>query len=53
MLSLRVTGGVISTTIPIAAAKQLETIVPTTANRQDEACADIHARGFWGSECLF
>ena len=25
-----------------------ETIVPATANRQDEACADIHARGFWG-----
>ena len=25
-----------------------ETIVPTTANWQDEAHADIHARGFWG-----
>ena len=25
-----------------------ETIVPMTANRQDEARADIHARGFWG-----
>ena len=25
-----------------------ETIVPATANRQDEARADIHARGFWG-----
>ena len=23
-------------------------IVPATANQQDEACADIHARGFWG-----
>ena len=25
-----------------------ETIVPATANRQDAAHADIHARGFWG-----
>ena len=25
-----------------------EAIVPMTANRQDEARADIHARGFWG-----
>ena len=25
-----------------------ETIVPMTANRQDEARADIYARGFWG-----
>ena len=25
-----------------------ETIVPATANRQDEARADIHAREFWG-----
>ena len=25
-----------------------ETIVPATANRQDEACADIHARRFRG-----
>ena len=27
-----------------------ETIVPATANRQDEARADIHARGFWGQQ---
>ena len=27
-----------------------ETIVPATANQQDEACADIHARGFWGQQ---
>ena len=25
-----------------------ETIVPAAANRQDEARADIHARGPWG-----
>ena len=25
-----------------------ETIVPETANQQDEACADIHVRGFLG-----
>ena len=25
-----------------------EEVVPATANRQDEAHADIHARGFWG-----
>ena len=25
-----------------------ETIVPATANWQDEARADIHTRGFWG-----
>ena len=25
-----------------------ETIVPATANRQDEARADIYMRGFWG-----
>ena len=25
-----------------------EAIVLATANRQDEVCADIHARGFWG-----
>ena len=25
-----------------------EIIAPKTANRQDEARADIHARGFWG-----
>jgi len=25
-----------------------EVIVPMTANRQDEARADIHAHGFWG-----
>ena len=25
-----------------------EEVVPATANRQDEARADIHARGFWG-----
>ena len=25
-----------------------ENVVPATANRQDDARADIHARGFWG-----
>ena len=25
-----------------------EEVIPATANRQDEACADTHARGFWG-----
>ena len=25
-----------------------EEVVPATANRQDEARVDIHARGFWG-----
>jgi len=25
-----------------------EAIVPMTTNRQDEVCADIHSRGFWG-----
>ena len=25
-----------------------ETVVPMTANQQDEAHADIHVRGFWG-----
>ena len=27
-----------------------EIIAPKTANRQDEARADIHARGFWGQQ---
>ena len=25
-----------------------ENVIPATANRQDDARADIHARGFWG-----
>ena len=27
-----------------------ETIVPASANRRDDARADIHARGFWGRQ---
>ena len=27
-----------------------ENVVPATANRQDDARADIHARGFWGHQ---
>ena len=27
-----------------------EAIVPTFANRRDDAIADIHARGFWGRQ---
>ena len=27
-----------------------EVIVPATANKQDEAQADIHAQGFWGHQ---
>ena len=27
-----------------------ENVIPATANRQDDARADIHARGFWGCQ---
>ena len=27
-----------------------EAIVPTSANRRDDARADVHARGFWGRQ---
>ena len=33
-----------------------ENVIPATANRKDDARADIRARGFWGrrqSACLF
>jgi len=31
-----------------------EALIPQTANRQDDARADIHARGFWGrQQCAF
>ena len=28
----------------------LENVIPATANRQDDARADIHAHGFWGCQ---